>query len=84
MHSEPIAYFVSRLPFLSSRTHHPPLPLSPVKSADTLLASSSVSPSLPFPFPSLFLSLSFIFDITKREEGGGNGGEPGPEGRRCV
>ena len=27
-------------------------------------------------------NISFHFDITKREEDDGNGGEPGPKGRR--
>ena len=60
-----------------SYTHHLSLPPSPVKPIGTLPASSPVSPSLPF--PSLFLFLSFPFDITKRE-GGGNDGEPGLKG----
>ena len=93
MHSEPATYFVSRLPLdlvifqsdpfclFSSYTHHPPLPPSPVKSAVThTFLRSTISPS-PIPFPLSFF-LSFPFDIIKREEGSGNGGEPGSEGRR--
>ena len=64
--------------FFSSCTHHPLLLPSPVKLVGTLPASSpaathtslrlAISPSLSF--LSLFLSLSFSFDITKREKEG--------------
>ena len=93
MHSQPATYFVSRLPLdlvifqsdpfclFFSYTHHSPLPPSPVKSAVThTFLRSTISPS-PIPFPLSFF-LSFLFDIIKREEGSGNGGEPGSEGRR--
>ena len=65
-----------------SYTHHLSLPPSPVKPIGTLPASSPVSPSLPF--PSLFLFLSFSFDITKRKESGGNSGEPGQREEGAV
>ena len=64
--------------FFPSRTHHPPLPPFPVKSADVLLVSSlvathtslwsAISPSLPF--PSLYLSLGDVEMEGKREKKG--------------
>ena len=76
--------------FFSFYTDHSPLPPFPMKPTNTLPMSSPtvthtslrsvISPSLPF--SSLFFSLSFHFDITKRKEDGGNGGELGPKERR--
>ena len=90
MHSKPAAFFVPRLPFFFSSLPYPPstspsLPSETGHPASSPAAThtslrSAISSSLPF--PSFFLSLSFPFNITKREEGGSNGGEPGPEGRR--
>lgn len=78
VHSEPAQFFLSKLPFF----FFPPVPLPPsaVKPAGRHHHRLRNLPLSPFPFP-LYLS-SFSFDITKREEGGGNGREPGPEGRR--
>ena len=65
----------------------PPSPVKPGRHFANVITDphSHLSPNnLPsLPFPSLFLSLSFPFDITKREEGDDNGGEPRLEGRRC-
>ena len=93
MHSKPAGFFVPRLPFFfSTCTHHPLFPpsLPPKWNRLTLCRHHHWPPLTPLsgqqsplsPFPSLFLSLSFLFDITKREEGDDNGGEPGPKGRR--
>ena len=72
-----LPYPPSASPFLPSETgglrHH--------RSTLTPLFGRQ-SPPLSLSFPSLFLSISFPFNITKREEGGGNGGELGSEGRR--
>ena len=81
IHSEPATYFVSRLPFFFFLPYPPFTSSSLPSETDRHFAVSSlVSPSLPF--SSLFLFLSFPFDITQREEGDYNGEEPGPEGIR--
>ena len=73
MHSKPAAFFVTRLPFFFFFFPPVPLPLSLVKPVGRRHHRSRNLPLSPFSFP---------FDITKREEGSGNGGEPVPEGRR--
>ena len=87
MHSKPITFFAPRLPFffcLPVPTIHLSLPSEtgwPTSSLAVTHTSlwSTIPPDPPsLPFPSLFLSLSFPFDITKREKGSDNGGEPGP------
>ena len=71
-----LPYPPSASPSLPSETGR--LVSSPIATHTSL--RSAISPSIPF--HSLFLSLYFPFDITKKEEGSGNGGEPGPEGRK--
>ena len=87
MHSKQTAFFVLRLPPFFFFLPYPPSasPLPPqwnrpagvITGCHSHLSPVGNLPLSPFPFP-----LSFPFDITKREEGGGNGGEPRPEGRK--